>query len=313
MKQIITIALCLIAALSELPAQEFRSTATAGFVFLEIPMTARSAALSEATVALTDMGAAGLFVNPASIGFMEGTHSYSFSTAEWFADINHFGGSYAVKTEAGSFGLAATVLDYGTMPLTIRVGGERTFAPIGTFSAQAAALGVVYSRALTDRFSFGVGLKYVHESIYEYGASNIVFDGGILYYTGFRSLRIGASMMNFGTNAQFINDPFKMPTLLRIGAAVEIVGTVDSDVRLTAVAEALHPSDAPERLNTGLELSWNKLVTARAGYKFFSDEETFNAGIGVDAGSILPVAIDCSLSLYGRLGDIIRITISGEF
>lgn len=293
-------------------AQEFRSTATAGFVFLEIPMTARSAALSEATVALSDVGASGMFINPAAIGFMKGTHSYSFSTAEWFADINHYGASYALATEAGTFGISAAVLDYGTMPLTVRLGGERSFAPIGTFTAQATAIGAVYSRALTDRFSFGVGFKYINEKIHQYGASNVVFDGGIIYYTGFESLRLGASMVNFGTNAKFINDPFKMPTLLRLGVAGEIVGSMESDFRITTVAEALHPSDAPERLNTGVELCWNNMVSLRGGYKFFYDEETYNLGVGLNGHSVAPIEVDFAVSNYGRLGNILRMTISGS-
>jgi hypothetical protein len=311
MNKFFVIVLLVCVVLSAGNAQEFRSTATAGFVFLEIPMTARSAALSEATVALTDVGASGLFINPAAIGFMSGTHSYSFSTAQWFADINHYGASYAIATDAGNFGISATVLDYGTMPLTVRIGGERSFAPIGTFSAQATAIGAVYSRALTDRFSFGVGFKYIDEKIYHYGASNIVFDGGIIYYTGFESLRLGASMVNFGTNAQFINDPFKMPTLLRIGFAGEVIGSMESDFRITAVAEALHPSDAPERLNAGVELCWNNMVSARGGYKFFYDEETFNFGIGLNGHQLVPVEVDFALSNYGRLGNILRLTISG--
>jgi hypothetical protein len=293
-------------------AQEFRSTATAGFVFLEIPMTARSAALSEATVALSDAGASGMFINPASIGFMKGTHSYSFSTAEWFADINHYGASYALSTGAGNFGVSVAVLDYGTMPLTVRLGGERSFAPIGTFTAQATAIGAVYSRALTDRFSFGVGFKYIDEKIYNYGASNIVFDGGIIYYTGFESLRLGASMVNFGTNAKFINDPFKMPTLLRLGVAGEVIGSMESDFRVTTVAEALHPSDAPERLNTGVEVCWNNMVSLRGGYKFFYDEETYNLGFGLNGHSLVPIEIDFAVSNYGRLGNILRLTISGS-
>lgn len=293
-------------------AQDFRSTATAGFVFLEIPVTARSASLSEATVALSDVGSSGMFINPAAIGFMKGTHSYSVSTAQWFADINHYGASYAIATEAGNFGISATVLDYGTMPLTVRIGGERSFASIGTFTAQATAIGAVYSRALTDRFSFGVGFKYIDEKIYQYGASNVVFDGGIIYYTGFESFRLGASMVNFGTNAQFINDPFKMPTLLRLGVAGEILGSMDADFRVTTVAEALHPSDAPERLNAGVELCWNNMVSLRGGYKFFYDEETYNLGFGVNGHSIVPVEIDFSLSNYGRLGNILRLTLSGS-
>ncbi|KAB2926014.1 MAG: PorV/PorQ family protein [Bacteroidetes bacterium] len=305
------IALWMLLAAVTAGAQEFRSTATAGFVFLEIPMTARSAALGEATVALADAGSSGLFMNPAAIGFMTASHSVSFSTARWFAEIDHFGGSYALTTEAGNFGITTAILDYGTMPLTVRTGGERTFASIGTFTAQAAAVGLTYSRALTDRFSFGVGLKYVRETIHEYSASNILFDGGIIYHTGFRSLRLGASMMNFGTNAQYINDPFKMPTLLRLGVAAELLGGFDEDLRVTGLAEALHPSDAPERVNAGVEVGLYRMVTLRAGYKFFSDEESFTAGVGLDAARVMPLALDVAVSRYGRLGDIVRLTITG--
>ncbi len=291
--------------------QEFRKTATSGFVFLEIPVSARTAALSEATVALSDMGAAGLFLNPASIGFMTAAHSYTVSYADWFAETKHYGAAYAVATAAGNFGFHAVMLDYGTFPLTYKISGSRSFLAAGTFTANATAMGITYSTALTDRFSFGVGLKYVNEKIHEYGASNILFDGGIIYYTGFESLRLGASMSNFGTDAKFINDPFHMPTMLRIGVASEVVGTMDSDLRITVMGEALHPSDAPERVNVGAEIGWMKMVSLRGGYKFFYDEESFNAGIGINGGAVVPVEVDFSLSSYGRLGTIVRFSVSG--
>ena len=37
-------------------------------------------------------------------------------------------------------------------------------------------------------------------------ASNILFDGGVIYKTGFSSLRIAATIQNFGTNSKFINE-----------------------------------------------------------------------------------------------------------
>ncbi len=69
---------------------------------------------------------------------------------------------------------------------------------------------------LTDRFSVGVTLKYVQEKIDIYKADNILFDGGVIYHTGFHSLSIAARIHNFGTNTKFINDEFKMPSTLRL-------------------------------------------------------------------------------------------------
>ena len=292
-------------------AQDFKRTATTGFVFLEIPVSARSAALGEASVALSDLGAEGVFVNPAAVGFTSLTHSASFSYSPWFAQIAHYAASYAFRSPIGVFAVSTVVMDYGTMDRYIRAPGSRSFESSGTFSAQSAAFGLTYSRQLTDRFSFGVSLKYVNETIDSYRASNIVFDGGVLYYTGFSSLRLAAAIQNFGTDAKFINDAFKMPAMLRLGVAMEVFGNNESETRLTALVEALHPSDADERINVGMELAWMRMLFLRGGYKFLYDEESYSVGLGWYGRESLslPVGISFSYSNYGRLGNIIRFSL----
>jgi len=304
------VSLLLIGALSS-PAQEFKRTATTGFVFLEIPVSARSAALGEASVALSDLGAEGVFVNPAAVGFAPLTHSASFSYSPWFADIAHYSASYAYNAPFGVIAVSAVVMDYGTMDRYIRVPGSRSFESSGVFSAQSSAFGLTYSRQLTDRFSFGLSLKYVSETIDSYRASNVVFDGGVLYYTGFSSLRLAAAIQNFGTDAKFINDAFKMPAMLRLGVAMEVLGTSASDSRLTALVEAVHPSDASERINVGLEFAWMRMVVLRGGYKFLYDEESYSVGLGWYGRESLgvPVGVSFSYSSYGRLGNILRFSL----
>jgi hypothetical protein len=111
---------------------------------------------------------------------------------------------------------------------------------------------------------------------------------------------------------KYKNDPFKMPAMLRLGLAAEVVGSLESEYRVTTCVEALHPSDSDERLNVGLELSWNDALILRSGYKFFYDEETYSLGVGVRARQPIPLGADFAFADYGRLGTIVRFTVSME-
>lgn len=290
-------------------AQDFKKNATSGFVFLELPVNARSAALGEASITLSDLNASAVFSNPAALGFTNQTHSFSASYSPWIAEIKHYASSYAFKSDFGVFALGLIAMDFGSMPKTKKISGQRVYEILGTFNANAIAASLNYSKMLTDRFSFGVSLKYVKESIDIYSADNILFDAGILYYTGLGSLRIGAVMQNFGTDAKYINDPFKMPSVFKLGLAAEIVGSTNSDYHVTALAEALHPNDGDERVSTGLEFSWQNMISLRGGYKFFYDEETYSFGVGLNPQLALPVSFDFTYSDYGRLGNILRFSL----
>ncbi|MBZ0199335.1 MAG: PorV/PorQ family protein, partial [Ignavibacteriaceae bacterium] len=230
-------------------AQEFKKTATAGFVFLEIPVTARSAALGEASIALGDLNSDGIFINPGATGFTQQTHSLSASYADWIAEIKHISTSYALKTSVGVFSIGVNAFDFGSMPRTVKIGGQHVYDIRGTFSASALALSAGYSRQLTDRFSFGLALKYANERIDIYSASNLMLDGGILFYTGFGSFRVAAAIQNFGTETSYRTDRFRMPTMFKLGAAMEVYGSYQENYRVTVIAEAIHPNDNNERIN----------------------------------------------------------------
>lgn len=291
-------------------AQEFNKNATAGFVFLKIPTNSRTAALGEASIALADLNSSSVFVNPAGLGFTRQRQSFSASYSPWFAEIKNYSASYSFNSELGTFASGFILLDYGSMPRTVVGGGQKVYDVVGSFSANSFALNFSYSKMLTDRFSFGIGLKFVQETIDVYKAKNILLDGGVLYYTGLSSLRIAATIQNFGTNAKFINDEFKMPAMLRLGAALEALGNYGSEYRITLSTEALHPSDGDERINLGSEISWQELITFRAGYKFFYDEETYSFGVGINPNLQMPASLDFAFADYGRLGNILRFTLN---
>lgn len=290
--------------------QEFKKNATAGFVFLNIPTNARTAALGETSISLDNLNSSALFVNPASLGFTDQLHSFSASYSPWIAEIKNYSAAYSFNSDFGVFAAGFVLLDYGSIPRTTIGGGQKVYDVVGSFSANSVSVNFAYSKKLTDRFSFGTGLKFVQETIDIYGAKNILFDGGVLYYTGLGSLRIAAAIQNFGTNAKFINDEFKMPAILRLGASAEVFGNFASEYRVTLSTEALHPSDGDERINLGSEISWKNIVTLRAGYKFFYDEESYSFGVGINPRFEMPASFDFAFADYGRLGNILRFTLN---
>jgi hypothetical protein len=297
---------------SVIPAasQDFSKNATAGFTFLEVPVSARSAALAEAAVALSDLGVDAVFHNPAALGFLTSQHAFSVSYAPWLAEMKHYAGAYSFNSPFGVVAVQAVVFDFGTMTKTVRpTSGQTLYQIQGDFTAGAMAFGLTYSKKLTDQFAFGVTLKYVREGIDEFSASTFLFDGGVLYHTGLGSLRIGASLQHFGADTKYKDDPFKMPAMLRLGVATEVLGELGSEYRVTLSGEALHPSDADERVAVGVELAWMETVLLRGGYKFMYDEETYSFGVGIQPGATVPACIDFSYSPYGRLGNVLRFTL----
>ncbi|MDP4117434.1 MAG: PorV/PorQ family protein [Bacteroidota bacterium] len=288
-------------------AQDFKKTGTAGYVFLELPVTARATGLGECSISLADMNSSAVFSNPGALGFTQQKMSFSATYAPWIADIKNYATSISYKTQFGVFGFGAVMVDYGTMPRTVKLSGQRVYEQIGTFSANSMSLGLTYSKQLTEKFSFGVTAKYVKETIDVYNAGNMLIDGGIIYYTGLSSLRLGAVIQNFGTNTKFINSEFKMPVMLRIGAAAEVYQNDDNKV--TLIVEALHPTDSNEKLNVGTEIELMKVFTLRAGYKFFYDEEKYSFGIGLKPPVDMPVYLDFSYANYNRLGNLLRFTL----
>ena len=210
--------------------------------------------------------------------------SVNVSYADWYVETTHqaLGFIYAVP-QFGTIGFQAIYFDFGEMEKTVNPSRDQTgsYISLGTYSAGAYAIGISYARSLTDKFSFGSSLKYIRESIDVYHAENVVADIGFLYQTGFSSLRIGAFLQNFGLEAKYAEEKFKMPQQLRLGISGEVWGSITSPNHVTLLAEAVHPNDADERIHLGVEAMISNAIVLRAGYKFGYDEENLCLGAGL--------------------------------
>lgn len=285
--------------------EELRKVGTTGMPLLELPLSPRTAALGDIRASDNVYGADALFNNPAGISRSADKHMATVNHTQWLVGTSIQSVGYVYNAgNAGSVGVSISRLDLGTMQGTRnavagQVGG---YVVTEAFSAESVSLGLTYSKQLTDRFSFGGTARYVTERIDVYDASAVAADFGMLYDTGFRSLRIGGLMQNFGTGGRYIEDPFKLPIGFRLATAMEVVGERGRPNSLTVSAEAMHPNNDDQRLHVGLEYGVVEALSLRGGYKFGYDEEALSLGVGIQMPGVNGLGLDMSYVPFNRLG-----------
>ena len=203
-------------------------------------------------------------------------------------------------TNFGTVAFNVTALTMGEMEqTTIDNPSTRLREDEGTglfFGASDMAFAVSYARIITDKLCFGVTAKVVQQTIWDMSASAFGFDVGLFYNTGFKSLRIGAAVTNYGTQLTFTGrqldysffwedsgpsqiqgsyktTPVGLPTSFRFGIAYDIIEAMDPSAgsRLTLALDVTHPSDINETVNLGLEYGLNNIFFLRGGYILNAD------------------------------------------
>ena len=179
-------------------------------------------------------------------------------------------------------------LPHGFLPGTIAINARslymdaqpvRTvFRPDGegkTFDAGDVAVGVTYGRSLTDKFSAGISANYVQSTLATYSASATTFDFGTLYDTGYRSLKIGMSIQNIGSDMKFIDDTVKMPTVFRVGMSMNLYEDREQPVPVRPRSSAIRRTTTSGR-TSGMEYGFKEFFFVRGGYQFNYDLERFS-------------------------------------
>jgi hypothetical protein len=304
---------------------------TSAAQFLKIGVGPRAAALGGTFTGLANDVTA-LYWNPAGAAWL--TKSQFLAThTKWFADINHeFAGVVVPFGGASAVGVSFTSLNSPEMEqTTVR-------EPEGTgifFDVQDIALGLTYSRRLTERFSFGITGKFIQQKLFNESANTFAVDLGGMLHTGFKGMRLGIMMSNFGgklklsgrdlivrsndASANLSTESWPLPISFRIGLAMDLMGLKEGLVlresqRLTLLVDGYNVNDAPESMGIGLEYSWNEYFSLRSGYRINHDTEGFSAGMGV----FFPVQswmiqADYGLSNMADLGYVQRIGLGIRF
>jgi hypothetical protein len=307
---------------------------TSGALFLKIPAGPRAAALGGAFTSSGD-DASALFWNPAGSVNVKGSALIA-SHEEWWAGtrLNHaaFVQSFG---EIGSFGLSFTSMNMDKLAVTTEADPEGTAGL--TFDAQDLMIGVTYARQLTDDFSVGITAKYIHQRIWNESASGLAVDIGTLYHIGFRDLKLGMSVTNFGGDltfegrdllvdydarsttaterllpAQIQAEGYPLPLHFQVGISMSPYTSEDLSVLLET--DVIHPNDNDELVCAGVELTVIQMVFFRGGYRFGDDTARWSAGVGasVPAGSV-HVGFDYAYVSYDLLPAVHRFGVAVEF
>ncbi len=298
------------------------------FQFLKLGAGARGIGMGETFVAVAN-DASALYWNPAGLTQFN-QNEVIFAHTEYVVDLKHefFGAAYHLN---GTDAVGVSLISLHTEDMEITTETQ----PFGTgryFSYGDLALGLTYSRRMTDQFSFGITLRYVEETLDILKMRGAMVDLGTYYWTGLGSSRFAIVISNFGPdvgpsgeitefNGTTVNtfQTFSPPTQFKIGFALEPYQTEGQ--RVTASMELNHPNDNAENLHFGVEYQWQSWLRLRTGLKrtigepfFGKDNSSSNdvtLGIGVTAPiQTLTASIDYAYANFNQLGSVHRISLS---
>jgi hypothetical protein len=292
---------------------------TASGLFLRIPVGARGVALGKAYVACATDGSA-VFWNPAGIMRTPGRSNYFASHSEYTAGIDLEYLSWHHRKQSFGFGLTMGTLRSGDILRTDEFHQEGTGH---YFNANQFYIGASVARAMTDKFSLGMTLKYFQENLDEFQTRSVMADLGILYFVGLGDMRIGFSVRNFGGDMKPSGTPptmangytpsnefqsFPAPTVGTFGAAK--TWSLARKLTVMTTADFNHPSDFKESFRFGSEVGVNQIIFLRAGYETSRQEGGFAAGFGLQLKrKQFLVRVDYAYSDNGSFGGIHHISV----
>ncbi len=322
---------------SQTTGTDVTKTGTTAAAFLEIGAGARAQAMGGAFTAIAN-DATAMYWNPAGIsrlGRMEATFNY----ANWFLDTQYaYTGLVAPIGSSMAVGVNVTHFGFGEQPV-------RTIdRPEGTgevYGASDLALALAFGMNLTDRFSFGVNLKYINQSIWHESASGFAIDMGALYDTPLPGLKLGFAIQNFGTdmrlsgrdirraydpdpasygndaiNVLYEMDSFSLPLKFSFGAAYQVNLAKNHSVLLAT--DVLHPGNNTESINIGMEYSAYRMFQLRAGYESLQEQDsisglTLGGGLQYNIQRSMTFCLDYSWVDWGILSSVHRFSIGLKF
>ncbi len=247
---------------------------SSGADFLKIGSGARTSAMGEAYVAVADdLNSASW--NPAGLSEIS-RPSAGFMHLVYLADISYQ--SYGFAYPLGRWGTAAISGIMLSVP-PFNSTNPAVHPDAATGKAGDMAMGCSYGIKVMRTLSVGFGVKMISRELSGYKASGIALDGGVIIQP-WRRVRLGASMLNMGSDVTFIEEGDPLPTSLRLGLAA--LAWDKAPVKANLSVEYAHYLKGGEpKLGIGAECWFFGLFALRGGYKTMRDVESIAAGVGL--------------------------------
>jgi hypothetical protein len=332
-----TLGALLLMLLAAVPALGQSKTGTTVGDFLLIEPSARIAAMGNAGVAL-DFGLDAVYYNPAAVA-REGGFAVEFDHSSWIAGItyDHVLGAMPLGKWGNAF---ATVTALNSGSIDVRTVSQ----PQGTgerYHVTDVAIGLGYGKEITDRFSAGIQVTFVQETVWNTSLATGTVNLGTMFRVSENGLHLGASLSNFGTQGRYngrdlsvtfdedptrfgdngqlpasqFTDAFSVPILFRVGLGLP--WRINNAAQLNLALDAFHPNDNTESVSAGAELAYRKQFAIRCGYQnaFQRDSEVgLTAGGGVRGKlDVYAYRLDYGWADQGRLGSTHRFSLGLTF
>jgi len=324
--------------ISQIKAQSgLKKVAQSGMEYLKIGVGAEMVGRGEAGISSVK-GLQSIFWNPAGLSDLEDKEVF-FSHNSWIADISMDAAAVGMNFgNYGNFAVSVMWMNYGKLYATAvanTVSGSTKLGYIdeGTFSPTDMAVGLAYSRRISDRFAVGGQIRYLYEN---YGQNVIVtttggnqtvdnimktfsLDLGTVYYPGYKSLAFAMSIQNFSPDIRYQQESFGTPLTFKLGISMNMLDIFEDNPSssLLLAVDAIHPRDYTERLNLGLEYSYLGIFQIRTGYRMNYDIGNFTSGVGLRYSLSNSMQINLNLSYIvdatGRFSNPIQITAALQF
>jgi hypothetical protein len=249
---------------------------TTSYGFLKLAGNARSAAMGDAYVSVgNDLSA--VFYNPAGITQIE-RYALTASYLKWVVGSQMGTFALAAKTNLATFAVNFAYFKTEQFEETTssQPGGTGRMVTGGDVAA-----GLTVAKQVTDKLSVGGNLRYVKENLDLKTYGSVDIDFGTLFYTGYKSTRLGMSLRNLGGNKDVIGQQARFPMVFNLSGAAEVYGNLGDPISVTLAVEQMFFTDSINRYHFGAEAWVQNMVALRVGYKTGYDSESWSLGAGV--------------------------------
>lgn len=287
------------------------------FRFLNLPVSARAAALGGNNPALFKADPVHFQLNAAYLG-SDLERSVAIGYINQLADINSMFANTALSVGAvGNLGIGIRYTGYGDLDRM-----DQTGATDGIFRAYDMALSFGLGRKVGPSFSYGVGFDLIQSSYDNYSASGLGFNGGFRYEELDGNIVLAGAFSNIGTQFSSYNglkEP--LPADVRIGVSIKpeyvparlhfmLQGLNEWDQTVPSDTEAPSlMSNLARHLSVGTEFVFSPNFNVRIGYNHYtheaykSDEGFDFSGVSFGFGIIVKrITVDFSRNGYSNLG-----------
>ncbi len=202
----------------------------------------------------------------------------------------------------------------------------------------AFAAGLSFAQRVSDRFSYGVRLKYAYQDL---GTVTIGIEGANLSDTSLvtdvvenahgepaidigatydfidSGVRFGAVIQNVSREVTYVREAFPLPFSVSFSIHAELLELLNKESELhglTLGVESTHPRDYREKVKFGAEYRYMNTFFVRAGYRINYDQRglTFGLGLHKKIGAAR-LRFDYSYEVYRVFGGVNTISIGTAF